>query len=425
LPPLPSRLTPAQAKTQAASYTRRVVGRLVREADARGDPLHAVSAFSVACVGSHLVLVRINSGAPEHGSFKDALPCPAACTEALALLAGWDPAQPCAALAAQPPPGFVALLRLLHAPAALLNACAAPLREVELDSPRLRGRVELGPRLGCGGSADVYQLSVCDQQCALKLPRCSTEAVALSFAAEASALTLLADAPTDAVPRLLCQATRVVGRASSSQLSWPALVLSPAGEPVGAALARLPPAAAVSPARREFADRVMNGVLRGLRAAHGAGLVHCDVRPANVVLCADGAAMLVDYGLSRAKGQPGVRLGVRGFTADCVWQQDTCAARAALDLVAAALTWLCLTYGSGAGVAPWLARRVSVDAWLRNSAATAGSEEAAQLLSLSLHLRTLAAAATETPASDLYYSWPWPSRPVRVMRSTSAELAHV
>ena len=86
----------AQATTQSASYTRRIVGRLTREADDRGEPLHAVGALSVACVGSHLRLLRMRSGAPKSGTFAGAQPCPVDCTPALPLLADWDPRAPAA-----------------------------------------------------------------------------------------------------------------------------------------------------------------------------------------------------------------------------------------------------------------------------------------------------------------------------------------
>ena len=416
-------LTPphAQARTQAASYTRRVVGRLTREADARGDPLHCVRAFSVACVGSHIALVRVTSGAPASGgSFKDAQPCPAAYTEALELLGGWDPQLP-QSVAPHPPPGFAALLRLLHAPVELLNACAAPLREVQLDAPPFPELLQLGSRLGSGGFSDIYGL---DSGCVLKLPRCSTTAVVRSFAAEAAALRLLARAPAEAVPRLMSEGTRVVARSAALQQPWPALVLSPAGRPLGPALALLQAAPGAgelaSAERRAFADSVLRGVLRGLWAAHELGLVHCDVRPSNVVLCADNTAMLVDYGLCRKEREAGGRVGVRSFAADCVWEQGSCGARGGLDLVAAGHSWLSLAYGSGAGAAPpWLARRQSAHQWLRHQASRAQGEEAQHLTSLSLHLRKLV-TFSETPVDERqYYAWPWPILEERFTRAAA------
>jgi serine/threonine-protein kinase len=40
-------------------------------------------------------------------------------------------------------------------------------------------------------------------------------------------------------------------------------------------------------------------VARGLRAAHGRGIVHRDVKPGNIMLCADGTVRLLDFGLAK------------------------------------------------------------------------------------------------------------------------------
>lgn len=54
------------------------------------------------------------------------------------------------------------------------------------------------------------------------------------------------------------------------------------------------------PPTLQQALELTDGVLRALEHAHGAGIVHRDVKPANVMLTADGAVKVMDFGIARA-----------------------------------------------------------------------------------------------------------------------------
>jgi hypothetical protein len=197
--------------------------------------------------------------------------------------------------------------------------------------------LQLGARLGCGGSSDVYHLdssssssSSVRAESTVKVARFATEYVLTSYEAERRSLAALAvdSAPGEglvpqclsfgarkrrggSVPAAVLQARRV-GRA----MPWPVLLLHPRGQPLEqwvaarvslAAAAAVPgaeeatgaagggasaaDAAAAARERLACADAVLPRLLRALAAAHAVGWVHCDVRPSNIVVAAQGVML--------------------------------------------------------------------------------------------------------------------------------------
>jgi serine/threonine-protein kinase len=98
--------------------------------------------------------------------------------------------------------------------------------------------------------------------------------------------------------------------------------------------------------------RIAAEVAAGLDALHGAGIVHRDIKPSNVLLDADGAGRLTDFGLAKgsdysALTQPGQMLGTIDYLAPEVIRGDE--PSAASDIYA----FGCLVYACVAGRPPF------------------------------------------------------------------------
>ncbi len=91
---------------------------------------------------------------------------------------------------------------------------------------------------------------------------------------------------------------------------------------VGESLAALLDRTRPQPLRRSEVRRIVAGVAAGLSYAHAQGIVHGDVKPANIFLCEDGTVRLMDFGVVRGpadaeRAEPTAAVAVTPGYASC------------------------------------------------------------------------------------------------------------
>ncbi|KAL6646889.1 hypothetical protein ACP70R_015583 [Stipagrostis hirtigluma subsp. patula] len=94
-------------------------------------------------------------------------------------------------------------------------------------------------------------------------------------------------------------------------------------------------------------------VLRGLAYVHGAGVAHCDVKGRNVLLGADGRAMLADFGCARWTAEEGNAGGVAAIRGTPVFMAPEAARGEAQGAAADIWALGCTVIEMATGGAPW------------------------------------------------------------------------
>ncbi|MBC9734964.1 protein kinase domain-containing protein [Nocardioides marmotae] len=162
----------------------------------------------------------------------------------------------------------------------------------------LEGRYEVGDLLGHGGMADVYSgrdLRL-GRRVAIKVLRRDLAQDPLfraRFRREAQTMVGLCHS---AIVCIFDTGYEEVGEDSAGTVRVPFIVMEHVD---GWSLRELVRRGGLT---LERSVRYQLGVLSALEFSHRAGVVHCDIKPANVMVSSEGAVKLVDFGISRARG---------------------------------------------------------------------------------------------------------------------------
>ncbi|MBZ4324216.1 serine/threonine-protein kinase, partial [Streptomyces huiliensis] len=183
--------------------------------------------------------------------------------------------------------------------------------------PLLAGRYRLLGRLGSGGMGVVWRAfdEVLGREVAVK---------------EVRAPEHLREADVRVLHARLVQEARAAARISHRSVITVHDVVEERGRPWivmelvrGRSLADVLEADGLLSPRE--AARVGSAVLRALRSAHAAGVLHRDVKPANVLLQDDGRVVLTDFGIALVEGT-----GTLTRTGDVIGSPDYLAPERAL-----------------------------------------------------------------------------------------------
>jgi serine/threonine protein kinase len=151
------------------------------------------------------------------------------------------------------------------------------------------GHYRIVGQLGRGGMGTVYKAvdETLDREVAIKIlnPELADNEIMKRFRAEATILAKLNHPGIATIYELF--------RAETDLLMVMEFVRGETLDAISDRLGPLPP---------EQAAYLVDKVLSGLEHAHRAGIVHRDMKPANVMVTEDGGVKIMDFGIARARG---------------------------------------------------------------------------------------------------------------------------
>lgn len=166
----------------------------------------------------------------------------------------------------------------------------------------IAGRYQVCALLGAGAMGSVYEVRdvELDERVALKLMRRELARVPGLIERFRQEVKLARKVTSPNVARVFD-----IGEHDDERFLTMELVI---GESLGALLSR------GSPLDLADVTRIMGCVCDGLAAAHTVGVVHCDLKPDNVLLARDGGIKITDFGIARAQADLAVSRSVMAGT---------------------------------------------------------------------------------------------------------------